>query len=229
MGAVLSQCKPPASEQVIAFASRSCNEYERNYSSYEGEGAAAVWGVQHFRIYLQGRHFTLVTDHQPLRWLMENRDLRGKYARWAMILQEMEFEVVHRPGKTQQHADGLSRNPSPTLKGGAEDWSPKDLELSPGKSLALLADECDKGRYEQGPPRPADVWDDSELILWLQGAPVNGDEGPGDTARGRAQWYRWREGKLWRRLAEGWRVVPEPKDREELFWLVHRRLGHYGG
>ena len=229
MGAVLSQCKPPAEEQVIAFASRSCNECERNYSSYEGEGAAAVWGVQHFRIYLQGRPFTLVTDHQPLRWLMENKDLRGKYAKWAMILQEMEFEVVHRPGKTQQHANGLSRNPSPTLRCEAGDWSPNDLELSPSKSLALLADECDRGYYEHGPERPADVWEDQELVLWLQETPEERERGTSEAVRGRGYWYRWREGRLWRRLAEGWRVVPEPKDREELFWWFTSDWGTMGG
>ena len=229
MGAVLSQSRGTTAEQVIAFASRSCNEHERNYSSYEGEGAAAVWAVQHFRIYLQGRPFTLVTDHQPLKWLMQSRDLRGKYARWAMILQELEFEVVHRPGKTQQHADGLSRNPSPTLKWQAEDWSPSDLDLTPGKALALLADEGDRGCYEAGPDRPADVWEDGELVRWLQLTPEDGDGVPSEAVRGRAQWYTWRESKLWRKLPEGWRVVPKPEEREGLFWLVHRRLGHFGG
>jgi hypothetical protein len=28
--------------------------------------AAAVWGIEHFHVYLIGKQFTLVTDHQPL-------------------------------------------------------------------------------------------------------------------------------------------------------------------
>ena len=139
---------------MIAFTSHCCNEYEKNSSSYEGEGAAAVWGVQHFRAYLQGKKFILVTDHQPLRWLTENKELRGKYARWAMILQEYDFEVIHRPGKTQQNADGLSRNPALTLQWKADDWAPADIALRPAAMPAVLADERDRGEYERGPTRP---------------------------------------------------------------------------
>ncbi|CAI5471022.1 unnamed protein product [Closterium sp. Yama58-4] len=110
MGAVLSQMDSGV-EKVVAFASRTCSPAEANYSSYEGEGLAAVWAVGHFRVYLQGRHFTLVTDHQPLLWLMHNQTLTGRNARWAMKLQEYDFTVKHRPGTTMQHVDGLSRNP----------------------------------------------------------------------------------------------------------------------
>ena len=229
MGAVLSQADADGQEAVVAYASRGCNEHERNYSSYEGEGAAAVWAVLHFRIYLQGRRFTLITDHQPLRWLMESGDLRGKYARWAMILQEHDFEVIHRPGKTQQHADGLSRNPAPTLQWHAEDWRPAEIANSASLALAWLAGRADQASYEQGEERPTEVWEDVEMLQWLQAE----DDGAGlqvpGAARGRAQWYRWKEGRLWRQLPEGWRVVPPPAEREKLFWEVHRRLGHYGG
>jgi hypothetical protein len=41
------------------------------YSSYEGECLAAMRVVAHFMCYLFGTQFTLVTDHQPLKWLME--------------------------------------------------------------------------------------------------------------------------------------------------------------
>ncbi|GJP83892.1 hypothetical protein CLOP_g13993, partial [Closterium sp. NIES-67] len=96
-------------ERVVAYVSRSCSPAESNYSSYEGEGLAAVWAVELFRPYLQGRKFTLVTDHQPLLWLMTNQTLKDRNARWAMHLQEFEFDVKHRPGKDLQHVDGLTR------------------------------------------------------------------------------------------------------------------------
>ncbi|GJP49859.1 hypothetical protein CLOM_g9013 [Closterium sp. NIES-68] len=86
-------------ERVVAYVSRSCSPAESNYSSYEGEGLAAVWAVELFRPYLQGRKFTLVTDHQPLLWLMTNQTLKDRNARWAMHLQEFEFDVKHRPGE----------------------------------------------------------------------------------------------------------------------------------
>ncbi|CAI5473480.1 unnamed protein product [Closterium sp. Yama58-4] len=102
MGAILCQ-KREGEEKVVASASRSCNPAEANYSSYEGEGLAAVWAITHFRVYLQRRQFELVTDHQPLTWLMTNQALTGRNARWAMRLQEYDFSIRHRAGKTMQH------------------------------------------------------------------------------------------------------------------------------
>ncbi len=92
----------------MAYVSRSNNATESRYSSYKGECLAAVWDVAHFMCYLFGTQFTLVIDHQPLKWLMEFDKLMGKLARWALILQEYDFQVVHRPGVTNLDVDGLS-------------------------------------------------------------------------------------------------------------------------
>jgi hypothetical protein len=70
----------------VAYASRSNNATKSCYSWYEGECLATVWAVAHFRCYLFGTQFTLVTDHQPFKWLMEFDKLIRKLARWALIL-----------------------------------------------------------------------------------------------------------------------------------------------
>ena len=114
LGAVLTQRDDEGNEYVVAYASRSCNKTERNYSSYHGECLAAVWAVSHFRYYLYGRKFTLITDHEPLEWLMTNEKLRGMHARWANILQEYDIYIKHRSGIKNLDADGLSRNPLPS-------------------------------------------------------------------------------------------------------------------
>ncbi len=95
----------------MAYAFRSNTVTESHYSSYEGKCLAIVWAVAHFRCYLFGTQFTLVTDHQTLKWLMESNKLMGKFTRWALILEEYDFQVVHRPGVTNLDVDGLSRNP----------------------------------------------------------------------------------------------------------------------
>ncbi len=95
----------------MAYASCLNNAAESRYSSYEGECLATVWVVAHFRCYLFGTQFTFVTNHQPLKWLMESDKLTRKLAWWALILQEYDFQVVHRPGVANLHANGLSRNP----------------------------------------------------------------------------------------------------------------------
>jgi hypothetical protein len=100
----------------VAYASRSNNNAESNYSSYKGEALAAVWAIVYFRPYLYGQKFTLVTNHQPLKWLMESYKIIRKLARWTLLLQEYDFEVVHRAGIANLDVDGLSRNPSPSDK-----------------------------------------------------------------------------------------------------------------
>ena len=73
-----------------------------------------VWAVTHYRHYLYGKPFTLVTDHQPLEWLLTTNKLTSKHARWALILQEYDFKIVHRPGLRHANADECSRHPLPT-------------------------------------------------------------------------------------------------------------------
>ena len=51
---------------------------------------AVVFGTAHFRVYLLGRHFKLITDHNALRWL-RTMDDEGRLVRWIMDLQECDF------------------------------------------------------------------------------------------------------------------------------------------
>ncbi len=111
MGAVLGQVDDDGNEYMVACISRSNNKHELNYASYTGELLCVVWAVKTLRPMLHGRKFTVVTDHRPLTWLMTAKDLTGKYARWALALQEHEFEVRYREGAKHQNADALSRMP----------------------------------------------------------------------------------------------------------------------
>ena len=70
IGAVLSQVDEEENEYAMSFASRTCNQAERNHSSYDVESLAVVWGIVHFREYLFGQSFEILTDHQPIKWLM---------------------------------------------------------------------------------------------------------------------------------------------------------------
>ncbi|CAM6085378.1 unnamed protein product [Calypogeia fissa] len=78
--AVLTQHDEHNKEFVVAYASCSNNSAESRYSSYEGECLAVVWAVAHLRCYLFDTPFTLVTHHQPLKWLMESSKLTWKLA-----------------------------------------------------------------------------------------------------------------------------------------------------
>ena len=111
MGAVLSQLDKEGVEHPICYASRSCNPAEQNYSSFDGECLAVVWATNLFRPYLFGNSFTLVTHHEPLKWIMTTQKLTGKLARWSLLLQKYDFTVVHRAGTDNANAECLSRYP----------------------------------------------------------------------------------------------------------------------
>ncbi|GIL54428.1 hypothetical protein Vafri_9965 [Volvox africanus] len=107
---------------------------------------AAVWAVKMFRHHLiGGPPFKLVTDHQPLTYLMSTEGLTylmstegltGQYARFALAMQEYNFIIEHRPGQCHQNADTLSRNP----RDSKEDCSPRNgrAPRKPGRQHSTL-------------------------------------------------------------------------------------------
>lgn len=110
IGSVLSQ-GPIGKERPIAYASRTLNKSECNYSTTEKELLAIIFGCKTFRPYLYGRKFQIVTDHRPLKWLFNHKDPSSKLQRWRLKLEEYEYEIVYRKGKLNSAADALSRYP----------------------------------------------------------------------------------------------------------------------
>ncbi|KAI5716006.1 hypothetical protein M8J77_025889 [Diaphorina citri] len=104
IGAVLSQDNHP-----IAYASRTLNEHEKNYSTIEKELLAIVWATKHYRPYLFGQKFKIITDHRPLTWLINLKEPSSKLVRWRLKLEEYDYEIEYKPGKQNSNADALSR------------------------------------------------------------------------------------------------------------------------
>jgi hypothetical protein len=108
VGAVLAQ-KIDDAEHVVAYASRALTDAERKYSTTEQECLAVVWAIKKFRPYLEGYHFTVITDHSSLRWLHNLRNPTGRLARWALELLEYDYVIEHRKGAMHHVPDALSR------------------------------------------------------------------------------------------------------------------------
>ena len=108
VGAVLMQERDGV-RVVIAYFSRLLNAHERRYGITELECLAVVESIEHFRPYLEGAEFVVITDHQALTWLFSRREASGRLGRWIMKLQQYKFSVKYRPGTLNAAADGLTR------------------------------------------------------------------------------------------------------------------------
>ena len=70
VGAVLLQYFADVNRELfVAFYSRALSQSERRYSTYEKKMLAVMKAMEHFRIYLIGRPYTLHTDHSKIRGL----------------------------------------------------------------------------------------------------------------------------------------------------------------
>jgi Reverse transcriptase (RNA-dependent DNA polymerase)./Integrase core domain. len=112
LGAVLSQ-NIDGKDLPIAYASRTLNTHEINYSTVEKELLSIVWSTKYFRPYLYGKKFIIQTDHRPLVWLMSLKDPNSKLLRWKIKLDEYNFEIKYKEGKLNTNADALSRVRTP--------------------------------------------------------------------------------------------------------------------
>jgi hypothetical protein len=80
LGIVITHLDDERRKFVLAYANHSNNNFEFKYISYENECNIAIWVVAHFRCYFYGNPFTLVIDHQPLKWFMESNKPTHKLA-----------------------------------------------------------------------------------------------------------------------------------------------------
>ena len=108
IGAVLSQGRI-GSDLPIAYASRTLNTAELNYSTVEKELLAIVFGTNYFRPYLFGRKFTIITDHKPVEYLFNMKEPNSRLVRWRLKLQKFDYQICYKKGKQNTNADGLSR------------------------------------------------------------------------------------------------------------------------
>lgn len=100
----------PPQWRPVDFFSRKLIQAEYNYDTHDQELLAIVKSLQHWRHYLEGIHFEILTDHQNLKWFMETKVLNHRQVRSYLELSKYDFVITHRPGATNP-ADGPSRRP----------------------------------------------------------------------------------------------------------------------
>jgi len=95
--------------RLIQFASERFSPSQRKYSAPQRECLPMIWGTERFHYYLYGRKFTLLTDHDSLKWLKSLKSVNKILFRWTLRLNEYDFNVLPKPGIENGDADGLSR------------------------------------------------------------------------------------------------------------------------
>ncbi|XP_026287254.2 uncharacterized protein K02A2.6-like [Frankliniella occidentalis] len=108
VGACLMQEKKP-----IAWASRSMNSAERNYSQSEKEMLSITFGFKKFHNLVYGRKVKVFTDHKSLVPIM-NKNISSigsdRLKRLRLKILKYKFEIEYLPGTSMHMADHLSRN-----------------------------------------------------------------------------------------------------------------------
>ena len=111
LGAVLAQLHD-GHEKVVAYASHALTHQQQKWGVPHQECYAVVWAIKKFQKYLDGIRFILYTDHHSLCTLFAIKDPQGKFARWAVIIQEFDFQIKFKTGVCNADADCLSRLPT---------------------------------------------------------------------------------------------------------------------
>ena len=112
LGAVLYQ-QQEGKLRVISYASRGLKKSEKNYPAAKLEFLALKWAVsEKYHDYLYGSKFTVVTDNNPLTYVLSKAKLDSTGHRWLSSLASYDFDIVYRPGKSNIDADILSKHPS---------------------------------------------------------------------------------------------------------------------
>ncbi|XP_059844160.1 uncharacterized protein LOC132404101 [Hypanus sabinus] len=97
----------------VAFFSRTLQGSEIRHSAVEKEAQAIVEAVRHWRHYLAGKRFTVLTDQRSVAFLFSNQQ-RGKIKndkilRWRIELSTYTYDILYRPGRLNEPPDALSR------------------------------------------------------------------------------------------------------------------------
>lgn len=111
VGAALVQ-KVDGETKIVAYFSKKLSSTQKRYASVEKECLGVLLAIQHFRHFVEGSRFKVVTDARSLLWLFTIGVESGnsKLLRWALKIQSYDIELEYRKGKNNITADCLSRS-----------------------------------------------------------------------------------------------------------------------
>ena len=88
---------------------RTLSRTEENYATNEKEMLAVVWAFHNLRNFIYGAKLKIYTDHLPLTFTFSPKNKNAKLKCWKSFLEEHDYEMFYKPGKSNVVADALSR------------------------------------------------------------------------------------------------------------------------
>lgn len=167
VGGILEQQGLKGEWRPVAFWSKALRPEQQNYPAVEREALAMVAMVTHFRPYLEGREFELISDAQALQYVIRRRSENERLGRWGQILQAKGVNVVHRSGKHMSEVDALSRYP----------LAPREELLCETEALDRLLEgySLDEETEDDQEQREEDKADHAEMVAVLTSAAKGGE------------------------------------------------------
>lgn len=110
VGAVLQQLID-GTWSPIAYFSKKLQPAETRYSTFDRELLAVYLAIRHFRHFVEGRHFHVLTDHKPLTFSLKAHHDRHspRQARHLDFVAQFTTDIRHISGSANAPADALSR------------------------------------------------------------------------------------------------------------------------
>jgi len=131
VGGVLQQ-RHEGSWKPISFFSCKLNKAQRSYSTFSKELLGAYMSVKHFRHYVEGTNFHILTDHQPLVRAIAKKSPRDlpREERWLEYIAIFTTDIRHIKGTHNVVADAISRHQEDEVEQEAENNNSDNLAIS---------------------------------------------------------------------------------------------------
>ncbi|XP_030461335.1 uncharacterized protein LOC115681508 [Syzygium oleosum] len=112
LGALLAQKRPSDDKEcVIYYLSKKFTSSKINYPEVEKTCVAFVWVLHHLRQYTLHHRILLVTENDPIKYLLEKPALVGKLAKWQVLVSEFDVHsMAQKSVKGRAIADMLAKN-----------------------------------------------------------------------------------------------------------------------
>ena len=110
VAACLAQTQTDGTEKPIAYASSKLTETQKKWSTIEREGYAVIFALRRFESYLIAAPVVIISDHNPLRYIVECSPKSARLTRWALSLQKFQvLRLEYKKGPDNSNVDALSR------------------------------------------------------------------------------------------------------------------------